>query len=183
VRIVYRRILAPRNTEPTVREAMTGARGIDWSRYDERAKSLERQLEGLLSAEPLASDDERLARVYLAFAKLTRPLMSAELRKVLTDIERWRESGVYPPELERVSRRLGEISWQRLGEANDTGRPSEQAFLYALLESCARRRFTIDASTDIDPIGWMVAIGIPPRDVAQAVIAEYPQVTWPEENA
>ena len=56
------------------------------------------------------------------------------------------------------------------------GRQTDQPFIYQLIESCTRHRFGLNPMTDVEPIAWMSAIGVPAQDIEAAVLNIYPEL-------
>lgn len=152
-------------------------RAVDWSRYDGRTRSLEAHLQRILRSEPWAGDDRRLARVYMAIAKLLRSRMPGELIGYLDGLETLQNDPGNAVELNALSSRLGSAAWQAQAAQPPGGEESDQSFLYRLMESCTKTKFTIDPETDVEPIGWAVALGVPYDDLRKAVLDEYSEIS------
>lgn len=149
---------------------------IDWSRYDERARTLEAALRDVLSKEPRAGDDRRLARVYAALARLLRPMMDDVIGQYMDLLQGPKRDSMDAASLKELSERLGGLAWAAQSKQMEDVLATESAFYYRLLESCARPRFTIYPDTDVEPIGWAAAAGVPLEAIEKAVFLEYPEL-------
>ena len=152
---------------------MITGRRLDWSRDTDRVQAFELDLHGLLESGTYRGDDRRLARVYLSLARLAREFMTADQESYLNLIERWGYAGAVPAELLNAPAKLSALAVQSEAEKD---RNAVAPFLYRLLESCARPNFTIYADSDVEPIGWTVATGVPFEQVKDAVLVEYPEL-------
>ena len=154
----------------------THSRALDWSLFDSRVQGLEKQLEALVSLPEYAGDDRRLARVYVGFGRLLADRLDPTLLGYLALAEQYAATGMFPEELEGVSRKLGAVSQQLAAQEAQSGIETDQPFIYKLLESCTVRKFTIYPTTDVEPVAWMAAAGVPADDIAHVVHSIYPEL-------
>ncbi len=156
---------------------MTERNRIDWARFDARAKALESALHDLLEQEPFKSDDRRLWRVYVGLAVLLRPQMDEGSRRIIDVVEVWHRTGKYPPELEQLSEQVREAGAALRSASYQTEQRYGMAeFINQLLEACTRNRFSIYPDSDVDPVAWTVAAGVPVEEVERVVLREYPEL-------
>jgi hypothetical protein len=148
----------------------------DWKRYDARVQLLEKKLEAFLGNEEIRKDDRRLARVYLEFAKLIFDRLSPDLKRYLELAQHYADTGVFPSELQDAWLVLDKLGASRRARDTIAGQETDQPFIHRLLESVTRRKFAIDPITDVDPIGWMAAIGIPVGEIERVVFGVYPEL-------
>ena len=149
---------------------------LDWKLHDSRVQDLEKRLEALVSLPEYAGDDRKLARVYVSFARLLADRLDPTLLAYLVLAEQYAATGVFPEELEGVSRKLGSVSQQLAARESQSGVATDQPFIYKLLESCTVRKFTINPLTDVEPVAWMAAAGVPADDIANVVHSIYPEL-------
>ena len=154
----------------------THSRPLDWKLYDVRIQGLEKQLEALVSLPEYAGDDRRLARVYVGFGRLLADRLDPTLLGYLALAEQYAATGVYPEELEGVSRQLGSDSQQLAAREAQSGIETDQPFIYKLLESGTVRKFTIYPATDVEPVAWMAAAGVAADDITHVVHSIYPEL-------
>jgi hypothetical protein len=155
------------------------ARPLDWKKYDVRVQSLERQLEALLALPECSGDDRRLTRVYVGFGRLVQDRLDPTLLGYLALAERYASTGVFPAELDGVAHKLALVSQQLAAQEAQSGVETDQPFIYKLLESCTCRKFSIQPTTDAEPVAWMAAAGIAAHDIAQVVHSIYPELAKP----
>ena len=134
-----------------------------WKRESEDpGDELESRLQLLLACEPFASDDRKLARVYLAIAREFRSLLPPPLREEL-------ENALSVQRMDFESR-LAHAPGRRSGTLDTRA----LKFLAKLVASAARPEFTIRPIADSLPISLGVAFGVPVGVMKQILAAEYP---------
>ncbi len=113
---------------------------------------------------------DEFAAAGLAFARgtdsVTRPQMNTEQARCLDSLNApgLKDATV----LSDLSCRMADRALERSSYASE--------FIYRLLESCAKPAFTIWPDTDVEPIAWVLTLGVSFDEVLAAVAREYPEI-------
>ena len=142
--------------------AKRDVKGFNAENIDDQAEDLENRLQLLLSCQPFASDDRKLARVYLAIAREFRDLLPTPLRGELESALASQGMG--------VDSRGSDVATRKPVALDDKA----LAFLEQIVMSAARPGFTIHALSDSIPVSFGIALGIPVGVMYRILAAEYP---------